>query len=221
MNIYLIGVGGGGSRVIEKLVKIAKNIIVYDGDTLEEKNLDRQLFPESAIGKNKALAIAEIYGPRVKAKPEYFHSGLDIKFTASDIILCCVDNSVGRKEVLSICDRYGCRSIFAANEYVEAEAYYYDSSMKDTPNDPRIVYPTILTNRDGNPLSREACTGHAQTVTPQLVLANDWSAGMLLQLFWFYTKEMPQLDSETRSYWPVHHLVNQFKFTTIRRGDRQ
>lgn len=217
-NHYVIGVGGTGSWLVPKLAKLSKKITLIDGDTLETKNLDRQLFQTSDIGKNKAVALAAKYG--CKAIPEYFHSQMNLRLNPNDLLWCCVDNHTGRREVLDMCDTNACIAIIGANEYTDAEAYYYEPAFRGTKKDPRVFYPAINTDMADDPRRPEGCTGHIAELNPQLVLANDWASGLMLQLFWFYTQTRPTLPEDTAPHWPVHQRVSAYKFETIKQGEK-
>ena len=221
---YVIGCGGGGGFTTELLARTVPlhDICLIDGDTIEEKNLDRQMFTEDQIGMNKAHALAARFGI-VNSIPEYFPAcQIDVAMiNPKDILFCEADNHACRRAVLEACDQYLCRAIIAANEYTDAEAYWYEPRMKNTPNDPRVLYPIILTDRSGDPLGPPGCTGVAQEENRQLALANDWGSAMAMQLYWFHTKERPELPRETINSWPVHHKVNKFAFHTISYGDRK
>lgn len=78
-DIIVIGCGGTGSWLLPKLVKIINdgcsksmtsghNILLVDGDEVEEKNLIRQNFISQDVGKNKAQALAERYGVHFNEK---------------------------------------------------------------------------------------------------------------------------------------------------------
>jgi hypothetical protein len=215
--IYVIGAGGVGSWLVPKLTRLTKNLFVVDGDTLEEKNLDRQLFEREQIGQNKAAALAAKYHLQAHI-PEYYHVGL-FQPERDDILVCCADNHACRREVLMGCDAYGCRAIIAANEYTDAEAYFYENEWQGTPNDPRVVYPDILTDHAGDPLGPPGCIEAARK-TPQLVLANALAADMAGWLYWFHTKDRLALEPETKPFWPVHHKSSIYTMKTIRFGDR-
>lgn len=219
MKTYIIGCGGGGSWAAAILDKMRTRMALVDGDTFTDENRDRQLFSADQVGMNKAMAMANLY-PGSEAIEGWFPG--EIRLTPQDILFCCADNHACRKAVLEACDRYRCRASIAANEYTDAEAYWYEPSFKDTPNDPRIVYPSINTDQEGNPLAPIGCTGAAALEkTPQLVLANIWAAGYMLHLWWFHTQERKKLADDTRPYWPVHHKINKFGTqTTIALGDR-
>lgn len=213
---YVIGCGGGGSWLVPKLVRLVKDITLIDGDILEEKNLDRQLFRPDRIGWNKARALADMY--EIEWKERYFHSSL-MRLERRDILFCCADNHACRKAVLEACDQYRCRAVIAGNEYTDYEAYWYETSFKDTSNDPRMFYPDILTDRSGDPLGPPGCVEEAKK-TPQLVIVNAAAADMALSLWWFHTKVRPSLPSETRPHWPVMHRGNIYAVTTISLGER-
>lgn len=212
---YVIGCGGVGSRVAELLYRLKQPIMLIDGDTLEEKNLDRQLFSTEQIGQNKAQALAGQYN--CSFLPEYFHSGLR-RFQPQDVLLCCADNHACRKEVLSACDRDKCRSVIGGNEYTDAEAYWYEPEWKDTHNDPRIAYPEILTNRSGDPLAPVGCVEAAKE-RPQLVLANAEAAVLMMHLYYFYTQVCLDLPGETMKDWPVRERISAYRPFVVKYGD--
>lgn len=219
----VIGAGGVGSWLVPKLVRLEKEIVIVDGDRLEEKNLDRQLFDKSQIGMNKAHALAAKY--TTEGVFEYFTAGMSFTehsmkpLGRDDLLWCCADNHACRREVLDACDLHRCRALFGANETCDAEAYYYEHRFRDTPHDPRIVYPDIMTDNSGDPLGPPGCVEAART-NPQLVIANDWASGLMLQLWYFHFRERPKLGPETEPYWPIHHKVSMWKFQTVRKCDR-
>ncbi len=216
MTHHVIGAGGVSSWLIPKLVRLEKGIIVYDGDTLEKKNLDRQLFDEEDVGRNKAQAMAAKYG--ILFVSEYYHSGL-IRLDRTDWLWCCADNHAARREVLAACDLYRCRCLIGANEYEDSEALYYEPSFAGTPNDPRVIYPDYLTDRSGDPLGPPGCV-ELSKANRQLVIANAMAADLMLMLYWFHTQSVKKMPEDTRQYWPVHHKGNMLKLQTIRLGDR-
>lgn len=226
---YVIGCGGGGSWTVAKLAKVTKDICLVDGDTLEEKNLDRQLFDADRVGENKAEALAKKYllnhdwdraALRSAAIPEYFSLGLGLPLQPHDILWCCADNHACRREVLAACDQYDCRAVIAANEEVDFEAYWYEPSWFGTLNDPRVIYTAILTDRSGDPLGPPGCVEHARQVN-QLVFANDAASSMACWLWWFHTRERLTMDRDTQEFWPIHHRGNSMRMRTILFGDRQ
>lgn len=69
--LVLVGVGGTGGYVLQQAARLlyalaqqgraVPEVLLLDGDTVEEKNLLRQYFVPADIGKNKALVLAERY----------------------------------------------------------------------------------------------------------------------------------------------------------------
>jgi molybdopterin/thiamine biosynthesis adenylyltransferase len=70
-NVIVIGAGGTGSRVIAQLAQLmpqvpwiksaSPSMYVFDDDIVEAKNLTRQLFAKSDVGKHKAAVVAQRY----------------------------------------------------------------------------------------------------------------------------------------------------------------
>src|SRR4051812_18029802 len=117
---YIIGCGGVGSAMLPSLCLLKKpaEIMLVDGDTVEEKNLNRQMFDKSQVGANKAKALAERF--KCGFLPEWFARG-KIRHQRSDWLFCLVDNHPARLETLEVCDEVGCQAIIAANETHSSE----------------------------------------------------------------------------------------------------
>lgn len=205
--IYIIGAGGVGSWLTASLCKLVgpDDITVMDGDELETKNLDRQLFSDDDVGRNKAEALAEKYGCTGDTR---WYSGSLVEHSMGDWLLVCVDNHPARKEAIEACDRAGCRAIFAANEVTSAEAYLYLPEWQGTKLDPRVYYPEIVESKAGDPRSRAAgCTGEAQQSNRQLVTANFMAAALLQHLYVLWAMEAPKMSKEVVPHLP-HKLVS-------------
>lgn len=187
---YIIGAGGVGSWLAHAMVKLvgAEEVTLMDGDILERKNLDRQLFTENEIDLSKAEALGVRLGCRWISS---FYSDNTIEHGMQDWIMCCVDNNKGRRSVLRACDNHGCCAIIAANEVHSSEAYLYHPKWQDTLLDPRKYYPEILTD-DSNDPQRAAigCTGEAQETNRQLVTANFMAAALASHLYVLWAQEV-------------------------------
>lgn len=207
-NIYIIGCGGVGSWLAPALTLLTnrQHVILMDADILEEKNLDRQLFSETDLGRSKAEALAERY--KCVPMPEWFCEGL-LELQPQDWLIVCVDNHVARAAALAECDRHGCRAIIAANETHSAEAYYYERSFKGGPCDPRVYFPDILTDRSGDPRARGiGCTGEAQQENRQLVTSNAMAAALAGHLFALWHLTAPTLKRKTIESLPYRLVAN-------------
>ena len=210
MKVNIIGAGGGGSWLVPAMAMLVgkDNVMVMDGDTLEHKNLNRQLFTEADIGKNKARALGEKYGCEFV---EGWYSYCCLPHHSSDWIIGCVDNMPGRLAILNSCDEYHCKAIIGGNERTSADSYFYQPKWKDTKLDPRVYFPEILTETDGDPTRPEGCTGEAQVQTPQLVSANFAAAALQQWLYVLWAMEAHKLDREDC----ITQLTIQEKMTTI------
>ena len=84
-RIVLIGLGGIGSQLLPSLVRYLGHrpeprplLVLVDGDAYEPANRSRQLFPDDALGTNKAEALAQVFrgsGLAVQAIAEYVTAG--------------------------------------------------------------------------------------------------------------------------------------------------
>jgi molybdopterin/thiamine biosynthesis adenylyltransferase len=200
---YIIGAGGVGSLLMPSFCKLVgkRQVTVVDGDTLEEKNLDRQLFEPNQIGRNKAWALAAKYN--CQAITEYYSMGR-FPIIESDWLLVCVDNHPARLAALNECDARGCSAIFGCNETHSAEAFYYTSMWRGTDLDPRVYYPEILTDHQNDPMARAiGCTGEAQERNVQLVSANFMAAALMQQLYVVWAMEAPKMEAATLLHLPL------------------
>jgi hypothetical protein len=194
-----------------------RNVTLMDGDTLEMKNLNRQLFTEDQIGNNKAQALGQIYG--CASVSEFFSAGR-IELSESDWLMCVVDNHPARAAVLDSCDSVGCRAIIAANEKHSAESYYYEPGWRGTKLDPRLYYPEILSDTRGNPLAASSgCTGEAQVETPQLVSSNFMASALALHLYVVWGMEAAKLNKETLPSLPFKLVSNLSKMESFKVKD--
>jgi hypothetical protein len=207
-HLYIIGAGGVGSFLTPVLCKLhgPHDLTVIDGDTLEQKNLDRQLFDEDSIGHEKSHSMAKLYG--CQSVHGWYFDGL-IELDPSDWLLVCVDNHPARKSALESCDSYGCKAILGGNETTSAEAFLYQREWKGSKLDPRVYYPEINTSTTGDPMRIAAgCTGEAQEQNRQLVTANFMAAALMGHLFMAWAIEGRKLDKEARQHLPFHLVQN-------------
>ena len=213
---YIIGCGGVGSAIVPSfcLLKPPQDVTLIDGDTIERKNLNRQMFSTAQVGRNKAQALATVFNCRFI--PEWFARG-KIRHERSDWLICLVDNHRTRLEALEVCDEYGCQAIFAANETHSSEAYYYRRSWQNTHRDPRVYYPEINDDESGDPRAASiGCTGDAQENNRQLVSANLMAAALAEHLFVLWNLKAPRMDSQTVAVLPYKFVANLSKLETYK-----
>lgn len=207
-NIYILGAGGVGSWLTPAMCLLCGHpdqVSVIDGDKLEKKNLNRQLFTNEDIGEFKAGALADRYSCKYR-NTFYTHNSIELE--RDDWLMCCVDNNAGRKAVLDSVDEFGCQAIFGCNETTSAEAYFYKREWKGKPCDPRVYYESIVTDDSNDPISHAiGCTGESQTKNPQLVSANFMAAALMQHLFVLWCMERPKLNREATLFLP--HRIRQ------------
>jgi molybdopterin/thiamine biosynthesis adenylyltransferase len=192
MKIGVIGCGGTGSYLIPILTKLASDceIHVWDGDKLESRNLDRQLFTPSMIGKYKAQALAQIH----KFVPHNKYVTSYRELSGMDFLFACPDNMRARMHVLKACDEYNIPAVICGNEYESASASYYHPRYEGTEIDYRIRYPeSIQMAIEGVGDPTLSCTGEAVEAHPQLPLANSMSASFGVGLFYCWTQKAPAI----------------------------
>jgi hypothetical protein len=216
MSHLIIGAGGTASWLVPLLKRTLNpktEITVVDGDTLEVRNLDRQLFDASYIGWNKAEVLAELYS--IKWESYYLERDSWILTggysTPYSCLWCCADNHIARKLCLDLVDAgQAALAIIGGNEYNDSEAYPYLSAWKGSTGDPRVYYPELLTDASNDP-TNPSCQGVNQAENRQLALANYLSAGFMVHLWWFITNHGHEV---TRGAWPQRHMCNFAMFNT-------
>jgi hypothetical protein len=226
-SVVLVGAGGVGVQLAPTLVKLLRQfpplleLIIIDGDKLEERNLDRQLFRKEQVGQYKAEALTDLLTPSyLKVRPvvEWFVEGYPVDQGA--LLLSCVDNHAARRAILSMADQVRGYAILGGNEYTDCEAFFYSHEWSGTPADPRVYYPLILTDNTDDPVRAGAgCQGQILERHPQLALANMGAAYYMAHLFWFWFVEGQTLDPEVWKYCPVRHHNNFTRCGTVMRGE--
>ena len=104
LNLILIGAGGLGGEIGEGLVRKGVGCLnIYDGDSVEFTNLNRQRFYEDDLYKNKAICLARnlvkegIRKTEIIAYPVMFQRAVEEKInTKCDIVICAPDNDETR-----------------------------------------------------------------------------------------------------------------------------
>lgn len=122
-TVVIYGVGGTGSRIVPAVAQLMSTLptllnpalVLVDFDEVEAKNLARQNFAASDVGKNKALALAARYGkayPQVKITPlqvaagsqEYAEAlemyGLTTAISGPTLHILAVDSAAARRSIL-------------------------------------------------------------------------------------------------------------------------
>jgi molybdopterin/thiamine biosynthesis adenylyltransferase len=193
LKATIIGAGGVTSYLLPALKKsFDLSVVLFDADKLETKNLDRQLFRNSDVGKYKAEALLRANNFRkseATAVCSFFEEDLlDTEYrlffgTACDVIICAADNHPARRAAIHAAKVMNKPLIIAANEYSTSQAFFYDSmfDLEFPKIDPYVRYPEIETSNAGSPIR---CQGEALESTPQLAIANQVAASFANYLIW-------------------------------------
>lgn len=113
-HLFIVGLGGTGGFAFASLMRLFNGqdikIDLYDGDTVEAKNLARQDFAVSDLDQNKAQALADRYQKMLASKcqitvhTQYLTSAEDFEVdlassgdSETPIVISCVDNISTRR----------------------------------------------------------------------------------------------------------------------------
>lgn len=211
MLTTVIGAGGIGTRLIP-LIKHASELIVMDGDKFERGNLNRQLFPRSAVRKNKADVMVQLYDLH-SSRPEMLYRAEQLE--GSEFVICVPDNHKCRLIALDASDLYCFPIIIAGNKSGTANAMYYHPKFKGTSVDPRVRYPDML--EEAIEEQATSCLANMEAV-PQTALANSIASDFASSLFlyWAGLKEGEVSDEITEKYAPFEHIWRFTEYETIR-----
>lgn len=123
--VVLVGCGGTGSHVLPNILQYLKSlslksklfkmpdIILIDGDKVENKNLVRQRFTTRDVGKKKADALARryssVFGCKIASYPEYIAHSDDLEKLLSGysfpMFIGAVDNHRARLVIWDACEK--------------------------------------------------------------------------------------------------------------------
>jgi PRTRC genetic system ThiF family protein len=115
-SVTIVGIGGTGAqvaRIVGRIVydmqrsrKHTPQIILIDPDTVEEKNVGRQLFSPSMLGKNKAESVGKMLnlalGLDMRWIPDFVDPVRHFERYGSNLVISCVDNHEARKAIHQI-----------------------------------------------------------------------------------------------------------------------
>lgn len=157
-NIHIVGVGALGGAIVLNLVRLnlASKIIVHDFDTVEEKNLNNQVYLRKHIGKLKVDALKdlclEIDNDPIRTssnKVEFLRTKPD------DVIILCPDSFKARTQILKAIER-PCLIITAGLSSIGGSVYrthnHYTELSQEFEDLPEEI-PTEDTTACGSPIS--------------------------------------------------------------------
>jgi len=198
-QIFVIGAGGTGTYFLKEISRylsgndrLIKDMHIFDGDIIEEKNLARQSFQMEDVGKNKAAVMAEVlndtFGLEWQAHDNYL--------LKKEQITKLIKNGSQREPILplfvSCVDNHACRLLLeeifmelpnvcyfdSGNEYTTGEVVYSYRFAGNTVGPVRSFYfPEI---KEGDTRSRvELSCEELNTVSPQHIFCNMLAGNLL------------------------------------------
>lgn len=199
-DLFVIGAGGTGTYFLKEISRFLQGerkkqfcgLHIFDGDTVEEKNLSRQCFTMDDIGRNKAAVMAEIlneaYNLSYAAHPCYLlneeqlevvvkKGGYNVKVVP--LVIGCVDNHACRMVMEKFFKNKDSVIIFdSGNEFSSGEVVFsYKMDKKVFGPERSYYFPDI---KKGDMRNREEIScEELNNVAPQHIFTN-MHAGNLL-----------------------------------------
>lgn len=201
-NICIIGAGGTGGNFTARLAQFISTgnypaeIVLVDGDSVEESNISRQPFSKDELLLNKAVALSsaieENYGLNVKAYPHYIDTVNDLSkifrifqkqkygYTFINILIGCCDNHRCRQVMEQFFDQQdNLIYIDSANEFSSGEVVV-GLKLKGKVISPsrKFYFPEIMLSTEKSK-SEESC-GAVNIHKPQHLATNCFASNVLL-----------------------------------------
>jgi len=213
----VIGVGGTGTYLIPGLARYLRTfhggsdsevwqLGLLDGDEIEEKNMDRQVFAADALLMNKAIAAAREYqhfGSCVIPIPEYLGKhNIEQYITDGTIVLIAADNFPVRALLEDHCAKLQNATIINGGNEKDSgscQIYVRRGGVDLTPPI-SFLHPEI--RQPGPDRSEMSCVQIAELPGgEQLITANMMSATWMLCALMMVNSHVADLNNETLRFW--------------------
>lgn len=226
MRIVIVGLGGIGSILSEKLCRYLKhlkdeeyNIVFMDGDDYETKNLVRQEF--STYGNKAEVKAAEIFNKfEIPVKPyPHFLNGDNIEaiIKNNDIVMLCVDNHKTRRFVSYYCSILdNITLISGGNDYIDGNVQIYiRRNGQDITADLAAYHPEIREPKDKSP--EEMSCEELEKSEPQLYFTNLTVATIMCWAFYNIVTKKVITVGET--YFDIEKMSVNSQIREPRKGE--
>jgi len=188
-TLVMVGAGGTGSHLLHPLLAYLGDrdyiLHIWDADTVERKNLERQLFFEFDIGSLKALALAKRRPDRIEAHIKYLgEENITNAIQDGDTVFICADNMAVRRLINSLAKQLDNITIInGGNELYTGSVQVFAKRAGQRVTPPLDFYsPEFDADNDGPDMAELSCAEIA--VLPggeQTVVANNAVASLMLQ----------------------------------------
>jgi len=224
MHISVIGLGGVGSILIERLGRFINysrdlnpSILLVDGDTYENKNYERQEFTQ--IGNKaeiKAMELAMKFpGLKLDSFEAYVNeTNLTDVIRTGDVVFMCVDNHKTRNIVNNYCKILTDVTLFSGgNEFEDGNVQVYiRQGGNDLTPDLASYHPEIANPDDQLP-DELSCEELAQS-DPQLYFVN---LGVATLMCWtFYNVIVKQQYERSEVYFDMRTMTADSKIRILK-----
>jgi molybdopterin/thiamine biosynthesis adenylyltransferase len=224
MHITVIGLGGVGSILIERLARFINysrdlnpTILLVDGDVYENKNYERQEF--SQIGNKAETKVMELTMKFPKLILDSFEAYINEANIAEsiktgDIVFLCVDNHKTRNIVNNYCKELtDITLISGGNEFEDGNVQLYvRRGGQDLTPDLASYHPEIANPDDQLP-DEMSCEELAQS-DPQLYFTN---LGVATLMCWsFYNSVVKQQYERSEVYFDITTMTADAKVRTLK-----
>ena len=202
VRVAIVGLGGGGSHVIQQLVHLGiTHFLLFDPDVVEISNLNRLVGATLSDVQNatKKVVVAERYIKSVNptAVVEQFdkkwqETGAPIR--KADVVFGCVDTFLARQELESTTHRYFIPYLDIGMDVAKCEGQYFISGqvVLSMPGEPCMKCMGFLTDEK---LGREAARYGEAGEHPQVVWANGALASAAVGKFVQFTTRWAKPDA--------------------------
>jgi hypothetical protein len=180
-TVGIVGLGGGGSHIVQQLAHIGfQHFVIYDYDVIEESNLNRLVGAKAidvpAETPKLHMAKMTLYGLQPMAHVQGFQSRWQdnpLPLRECQIVFGCVDGYQGRRELEIACRRYLMHYIDVGMDVHGTEAPVIGGQIiLSSPGGPCMWCMGFLTEEK---LRQEAARYGDAGVRPQVV----WPNGVL------------------------------------------
>lgn len=224
LNITIIGLGGVGSILVERLCRfinysndITAEILLVDGDEYEQKNYERQEF--NRIGNKADIKATEL-------ELKFSQLGLDVYdafinpdnvsevIKEGNIVFLCVDNHKTRMIVSRYCQQLqDVTLISGGNEFTDGNVQIYvRKGGKDLTPDLCAYHPEISNPEDKLP--DEMSCDELSHSDPQLYFTN---LGVATIMCWaFYNAVIKGEYERSEIYFDILSMTTDAKIRTVK-----
>jgi hypothetical protein len=215
-HLNIVGCGGVGLKIARELSFSPpidfETVTLWDSDTIEDRNLERQIFTNDQVNMYKSEATANLFFPEAETMGDLNTMSLsDLGYTSKEnkwnaIFVMATDNVESRLLILDVLDKYGSKDsmIFsAANATADdglgigSTAWVYKNKWRKTKKDPRVRLK--LSTKDNINVGRP-CTEASE---PQTGIANSGAAIRCVELLTQYCLA----DEDTQKHLAVQHSI--------------